>query len=749
MESKSPAVTVASVTNASATPHYYPSAAGLPLGHAERLVLQIVCSGGVTLTFEVSDDNSTWTDVTKSLTSLNTGSTATSYVDKSDLLVFEGALFAQWRVKCVCSDATNAISIVATTAAGVVTKSGGGGGGGTVTGVTATAPIAASAGAAPVISWAPTTDVSMSSHKITSLTAGSASTDAVNVAQLQAVTAGITSRSVRVATTVALPAYTYTNGTLGVGAKFTFTSTTSVANTYTDGVTVNVGDRILVKNETGANRGYHGLYIVTQRGDSILATDIWTRVTDCDTAAELASLDVRVDVGTTLAGQLWCSYNDPDTFVVGSTVQIFIAAGVAAHASTHAIGASDALPAASTSVAGIIQIGTDATEAMAGNTALGISTEAQLRALAATITAPLDLGSSSTPTASTHAVRVAEIMTPVGWPVKACATANVASLTGTGTFDDVACAAGDIVFLPLQTTLSQNGPWVVAAGAWTRPVWYPTGGTAAGLAVSASTAGTVYGGSRWRCCNAGPSVIDTNNTIWSLAYQAVTPFPVDANTLYYWQCAEPGGNILYDSGPSANNVTLSGVLGTAYTRTQQATPGQYQIHNLTPSGVQIAVPSITIGASSSFSIDAVLQFDLTYYDSIAACFGVGSSQNGASNDLLFCFTSSSTVVCTGSGVGGSFVNGASMSFVPGGAFIHVGMAWTDNVGYTAYFNGVAASPTARAVHLAQMNYGCVGCDLRTAGGRGPMRGTICNMHISNIARPASYFQRQYLYAAKG
>ena len=367
MESKSPAVTVASVTNASATPHYYPSAAGLPLGHAERLVLQIVCSGGVTLTFEVSDDNSTWTDVTKSLTSLNTGSTATSYVDKSDLLVFEGALFAQWRVKCVCSDATNAIQIVATTAAGVVTKSGGGGGGGTVTGVTATAPIAASAGAAPVISWAPTTDVSMSAHKITSLTAGSASTDAVNVAQLQAVTAGITTRSVRVATTVALPAYTYTNGTLGVGAKFTFTSTTSVANTYTDGVTVNVGDRILVKDETGAKRGYHGLYVVTQRGDSILATDIWTRVTDCDTAAELASLDVRVDVGTTQAGQLWCSYNDPDTFVVGSTVQIFIAAGVAAHASTHAIGASDALPAASTSVAGIVKIGTGATDACAGN----------------------------------------------------------------------------------------------------------------------------------------------------------------------------------------------------------------------------------------------------------------------------------------------------------------------------------------------------------------------------------------------
>jgi hypothetical protein len=48
------------------------------------------------------------------------------------------------------------------------------------------------------------------------------------------------------------------------------------------------------------------------------------------------------------------------------------------------------------------------------------------------------------------------------------ATTNQA-LTGTPTIDGVASAATNVVLLTANTTASQNGPWVVAAGAWTRP----------------------------------------------------------------------------------------------------------------------------------------------------------------------------------------------------------------------------------------------------------------------------------------
>jgi hypothetical protein len=50
-------------------------------------------------------------------------------------------------------------------------------------------------------------------------------------------------------------------------------------------------------------------------------------------------------------------------------------------------------------------------------------------------------------------------------------TANVA-LTGVQTFDSVSATAGYVVLLTAQATQSQNGPWITAAGAWSRPTWW-------------------------------------------------------------------------------------------------------------------------------------------------------------------------------------------------------------------------------------------------------------------------------------
>lgn len=54
--------------------------------------------------------------------------------------------------------------------------------------------------------------------------------------------------------------------------------------------------------------------------------------------------------------------------------------------------------------------------------------------------------------------------------VRAASTANVATLSGAMTIDGVALVAGDRVLVKDQTTASQNGIYVVAAGAWTRAV---------------------------------------------------------------------------------------------------------------------------------------------------------------------------------------------------------------------------------------------------------------------------------------
>lgn len=52
--------------------------------------------------------------------------------------------------------------------------------------------------------------------------------------------------------------------------------------------------------------------------------------------------------------------------------------------------------------------------------------------------------------------------------VRAASTANIAALSGTMTIDGVALIAGDRVLVKDQTTASQNGIYVVAAGAWAR-----------------------------------------------------------------------------------------------------------------------------------------------------------------------------------------------------------------------------------------------------------------------------------------
>jgi hypothetical protein len=54
--------------------------------------------------------------------------------------------------------------------------------------------------------------------------------------------------------------------------------------------------------------------------------------------------------------------------------------------------------------------------------------------------------------------------------VRAASTANIATLSGPMTLDGVALVAGDRVLVKDQTTASQNGIYVVAAGGWARSI---------------------------------------------------------------------------------------------------------------------------------------------------------------------------------------------------------------------------------------------------------------------------------------
>lgn len=105
-----------------------------------------------------------------------------------------------------------------------------------------------------------------------------------------------TSVDVYARTTTALPAYTYANGSSGVGA--TMTANANGAFPTVDGQTLVANDTVqgLFLQNNGAAFSDNGVYMLTQQGT---AGTPWiaTRYTGCDTSTEIPRLAVRVLTG--------------------------------------------------------------------------------------------------------------------------------------------------------------------------------------------------------------------------------------------------------------------------------------------------------------------------------------------------------------------------------------------------------------------------------------------------------------------
>jgi hypothetical protein len=102
--------------------------------------------------------------------------------------------------------------------------------------------------------------------------------------------------SVQEATVVALPANTYSNGASGVGA----TLTAVLPGVLTvDGITVALGDRVLVQDEVAAAN--NGIYVATTLG-TVSVAYILTRAADMNQAAEVPGAFAFTEKGTVNAG---------------------------------------------------------------------------------------------------------------------------------------------------------------------------------------------------------------------------------------------------------------------------------------------------------------------------------------------------------------------------------------------------------------------------------------------------------------
>ena len=179
------------------------------------------------------------------------------------------------------------------------------------------------------IDLAPSGNVNLNSRFINDLGTPFADSDAATKGYVDSVAQGLDVKaSVVYATAAALPAYTYNNGTSGVGATLT---AQAVGNLSIDGTVVSSGERVLIKNESGpfvdnttSSAAFNGIYVVTTAG-SPSAAFVLTRATDFDNGApsgEIPGAFTFVEAGAEYADTGWvCTTNAPVT--VGTTQIVF------------------------------------------------------------------------------------------------------------------------------------------------------------------------------------------------------------------------------------------------------------------------------------------------------------------------------------------------------------------------------------------------------------------------------------------
>lgn len=180
--------------------------------------------------------------------------------------------------------------------------------------------------------------------------------------------------------------------------------------------------------------------------------------------------------------------------------------------------------------------------------------------------------------------------------VRAVATTNIA-LTGTQTIDGIALVANDRVLLTGQTTGTENGVYVVAAGAWARAVDADATGEITPGATWFVEEGTGNGASTWRTANTGTITIGTTvpsitKLTTSTSYTAGNGLQLIGSAFSVLTLANGG----ITSGPSGISVDRTLVPNRFAVTIGDGTNSVYTVtHNLNTLDVTVAVREISSG----------------------------------------------------------------------------------------------------------------------------------------------------------
>jgi hypothetical protein len=244
------------------------------------------------------------------------------------------------------------------------------------------------------------------------------------------------------------------------------------------------------------------------------------------------------------------------------------------------------------------------------------------------ISAGMKITLADAPSVGTDAVNknyVDSLVAGLTWKnaVKVLSASDI-SLTGTQTIDDVAVIDGDRVLVIGQTTASQNGIYVVAAGAWSRSADADSGSELTGLGVWVN-AGTLYADSGWTCTNdsvtlgttsitfaqfngasgitAGIGLTKTGNTLNIGLGAGIAQLPTDEVGVDVYA---GGGLMLTTDGSASSTVstaqlalTNSGVSAGTYNSVTVDAKGRVTAGTSTVSSITIGSTSIALGATAT------------------------------------------------------------------------------------------------------------------------------------------------------
>jgi hypothetical protein len=219
--------------------------------------------------------------------------------------------------------------------------------------------------------------------------------------------------------------------------------------------------------------------------------------------------------------------------------------------------------------------------------------------------------------------------------VRVATTANI-TLSGTQTIDGVAVVAGDRILVKNQATASQNGIYVVAAGAWSRSLDADSASELAGALVNVDS-GTTNAGKLFDTDFKSTDTIGTTAVPW---YQLVDTSTI-GTTVQAWDqdldaIAALSGTTGLLRKTAANTWSLD---TTAYSTTTGTVTGVTGTAPIVSSGG--TAPAISISAATTSAAGSMSSADKTKLDGIASGATNVTNTNQLTNGAGF-ITSSGT-----------------------------------------------------------------------------------------------------------